>query len=63
MLMAGGKQHVTREVEALKAMGALITKEADSMSAMNFSNEQGGQSLVDGHPVKRRNPGGMKVEK
>ena len=32
----GGKNYVIREVEALKAMGALITNEADSVSAMKF---------------------------
>ena len=32
----GGKKYVIREVEALKAMGALISKEADSMSALKF---------------------------
>ena len=32
----GGKEYVIREVEAFKAMGALITKEADSMSSMKF---------------------------
>ena len=36
-----------REVETLMAMGALITKEADSISAM----KQGGQSLMDGHEI------------
>ena len=40
-----------REVEALKAMGALFTKEADSMSAMKISNEQGRQSLMDGYEI------------
>ena len=32
----GGQNNVIKEVDALKAMGALITKEADSMSAMKF---------------------------
>ena len=36
-----------REVEALKAIGALITKEADSMSALKISNEPGRESLMD----------------
>ena len=33
---AGGKKYVIREVEALKAMGALISKEGDSTRAMKF---------------------------
>ena len=32
----GGKQYVIKEVETLKAIGALISKEADSMSALKF---------------------------
>ena len=39
---AGGKKYVIREVEALKAMGVLITKEADSMIAMKLSYEHCG---------------------
>ena len=36
----GGKKYVIREVETLKAMGALITEEADSVSAMKFRMNQ-----------------------
>ena len=32
----GGKEYVIRKVEALQPTEALITKEADSMGAMNF---------------------------
>ena len=32
----GGKKHVIKEVETLQAMGALISKEADSTSAFKF---------------------------
>ena len=32
----GGKKHVIKEVETLQAMGALISKEADSTSALKF---------------------------
>ena len=31
-----GKEHVIKEVNSLKTMGAPITKGADSMSAMKF---------------------------
>ena len=34
-----------REVEALKAMGALITKEADSMSAMKLRMDKADKAL------------------
>ena len=34
-----------REVEALKAMGALITKEADFMSAMKFRMNKADNAL------------------
>ena len=33
---AGEKTYTIKEVEALQVMGALITQEADSMSAMSF---------------------------
>ena len=33
-LERGGRSYVVREVKTLKAMGALITTEADSMSAL-----------------------------
>ena len=33
---AGVKSYTIKEVEALQAMGALITQEADSMCAMSF---------------------------
>ena len=42
---AGGKEYVIREVEALKAMGVLITKEADSMSAMKFRVNKAAKAL------------------
>ena len=32
----GGKKYMIKEVDSLRTMGALITKEADSMSAMKF---------------------------
>ena len=41
----GGKKYVIREVEALKAMGALITKEADTMSAVNFRKNKADKAL------------------
>ena len=34
------KTYTIKEVEALEVMGALITQEADSMSAMSFSKEE-----------------------
>ena len=34
-----------REVKALKAMGALITKEADSMSALKFRMDKADNAL------------------
>ena len=33
-IVEGGKKYVIRKVDAFKAMGALITLEADSMSAL-----------------------------
>ena len=41
----GGKNHVIQEVESLKATGALITKEADSMSAMKFRMNKADRAL------------------
>ena len=32
----GNKQYKVKEVKALQAMGAMITQESDSMSAMRF---------------------------
>ena len=32
----GGKEYRIKEVDSLRTMGALITKEADSMTAMKF---------------------------
>ena len=44
----GGKNYVIKEVASLKAMRALITKEADSMSAMKFRMNKADKSLMDG---------------
>ena len=41
----GGKRYVIREVETLKAMEALITNEADSMSAMKFRINKADKAL------------------
>ena len=50
-ILAGGKKYVIREVEALKAMGALITMEADFHECIEISYEQGGQSHMDGQEI------------
>ena len=41
----GRKKYVIRAVEAFKAMGALITKEADSMSSMKFPMNKADKAL------------------
>ena len=41
----GVEKYVIRMVEALKAMGALITKEADTMSAMKFQMNKADKAL------------------
>ena len=41
----GGKKYTMRKVETLKAMRALITKEADSMSAMKFRMNKADKAL------------------
>ena len=41
-LSIGGRKYKVEEVQALQAVGAMITQEADSMSAMRFSDEKGG---------------------
>ena len=41
----GGKKDVIKEVETLKAMGALISKEADSMSALKFRMNKADKAL------------------
>ena len=41
----GGKKYVIGEVETLKAMGALMSKEADSMSAMKFRMNKADKAL------------------
>ena len=41
----GGKKYVIRDVDALRAMGALISKEADSMSAMRFRMNKADEAL------------------
>ena len=41
-IVEGGKKYVIRKVETFKAMGALITIEADSMSALEVSYVEGG---------------------
>ena len=41
----GGKRYVIREVETLNAMEALITNEADSMSAMKFRRNKADKAL------------------
>ena len=42
---AGGKKYVIREMEALKAIGAVITKEVDLMSAMKFRMNKADKAL------------------
>ena len=50
-----GKECVIREVEALKAMGALITKEADSMSAVKFQTNKADKAMwMDTHFYKNK---------
>ena len=40
-----GKEYVIKEMNALKTMGALITKEAGSMSAMKFRVNKAGKAM------------------
>ena len=42
---AGVKTYTIKEVEALQVMGALITQEADSMSAMSFRMRKADKAL------------------
>ena len=42
----GGKEHVIKEVESLRTMEALITKEADWMSAMKFRMNKTDKSML-----------------
>ena len=50
-----GKECVIREVEALKAMGALITKEADSMSPVKFRTNEADKAMwMDTHFYKNK---------
>ena len=50
-----GKEFVIREVEELKAMGALITKEADSTSPMKFRKNKADKALwMDTHFYKNK---------
>ena len=41
----GGKKYVIKEVATLKAMGALISKEAESMSALKFRMNKADKAL------------------
>ena len=41
----GGKKYVIKEVETLGAIGALISKEADFMSAMQFRMNKADKAL------------------
>ena len=41
----GGKKYVIKEVTSLQAMGALISKEADSMSALKFRMNKADKAL------------------
>ena len=42
---AGGKKYLINEVEAREAMGALITRESDSMSAMKLRMSKADKTL------------------
>ena len=44
-IAAGEKKYRIKEVEALQAMGALITQETDLMSAMQFRMRKVGKAL------------------
>ena len=41
----GGKEYMIKEVDSLRTMGALITKEADSMSALKFRMSKADKAL------------------
>ena len=41
----GGKEHVIKEVDSLKTLGAIITKKADSKSAMKFRMNKAGKAM------------------
>ena len=44
-IVEGGKEYRIKEVDSLKAMGALITREADSMSAMKFQMNKADKAM------------------
>ena len=52
LLDAGGKNYLIWEVAVLQAMRALITREADSMSAMKFRMSKAVARSADGDQNK-----------
>ena len=47
----GGKEYVIKEVDSLRTVGALITKEADSMSAMRFRINTADKAMWKGYQI------------
>ena len=53
--MERGKQHVIKEEDTLRTVGALITKEADWMSALRFPMTKADQATWMDMKVSKKN--------
>ena len=63
-LNEGGKEYVIKEVDSLRTVGTLITKEADSMSAMRFRINTADKAMWKGNQIlqEQGDCGGKKTQ-